>query len=156
MNRLLIIPDEKFEPLVLSLNPVTPAIADEVQAENLASLMGERSRRVLLGIADAEKQQELLLWARSDRGYAVVWTSLPPESEVIGTAMADQDTGFINRVFSSGRSDVETGEHLQAALWTNLQQKRGRVLYSMAASPVSLFGNPGLWLAWHNIKRIRR
>jgi hypothetical protein len=140
MERLVIAPDEKLEPLVLSLKARLPAIADEVRAENLASLMGERSRHVLLGIADAGQQQELLLWARSHRAYAVVWSSLPPESEVVDTVTGDQASGFISRVFASARSDVETSEDLQAATWTNLEEKRGRALDSMAASPVILFG----------------
>jgi hypothetical protein len=140
MERLVIVPDEKFEALVLSLKSRLPPIVDEVRAENLASLMGERSRRVLLGIADAGQGQELLLWARSDRAYVVAWTSLPPESEVVGTATADPVAGLINRLFASGRSDVESREDLQATTWTNLQEKRGRALHSMAASPVILFG----------------
>lgn len=140
MERLVIVPDEKLEPLAISLRARLPAIADEARAENLASLMGERSRRFLLGIVDTGEQQELLLWGRSERGYVVVWTSLRPESEVVGTVTADQASGFISRIFASGRSDVESGEDLQAATWTNLEEKRGRLLHSMAASPVILFG----------------
>jgi len=139
MNRLVIVPDEKLEPLAQILKARLSAVADEVKSEHFAGLMSDQCRRVLLGFVRYRKEQELLLWGCSDGAFRVAWTSLPPESEVLNIVTATLDEGLPARVRASGQPAMQTADELQASAWTNLEERRGRALESLVASPLFLF-----------------
>jgi len=139
MNRLVIVPDEKFEPLASTLKGRLSAVAGELKSEHFAGLMNELCRRVLLGFVRNRSDQELLLWGCSDGPFRVAWTSLPPESEVLNIVTAARDAGLPARVRESGQPATQTAGELQAGAWTNLEERRGRALDSMVASPVFVF-----------------
>jgi hypothetical protein len=43
-------------------------------------------------------------------------------------------------VFLSGQSAVQSGAELQAGTWCNVEDRRGRAIHRIDASPVFLFG----------------
>jgi hypothetical protein len=139
MNRLVIVPDERLEPLVHILKGRVAAVASEVKSEHFGSLMTEQCRRTLLGFVRNRKEQELLLWGCSDGVFRVAWTSLSPQSEVLNIVTAARDGGLPARVCASASAFTQTADELQAATWTNLEERRGRALQNLAASPVILF-----------------
>jgi len=145
MDRLVIVPDEKLEPLVLSLKARLSAIVGEVRAENIADVIGEDTR-LLPTLAQGGAGQELLLWARSARAFLAAWTSRPFDA-IAGVATADLDVGLISQVFASGKSVLQAGAEVQANQWTNLEETRGQVIDGMAASPVFIFGKCAAALA---------
>lgn len=139
MHRLVIVPDEQLEPLARALRSQLSALADELKSEHFAGLLSEPCRRILLAVVRNRPTQELLLWGLSDAMFRVAWTSLPPESEVLNIVTAARNEGLPARVRASGLSAMQTADELQAGAWTNLEERRGRVLESLTASPVFLF-----------------
>ena len=142
MERFVIVPDEKLEPLVLLLKAKLPNIAAEIRAEHLADLIDSVARRALRDAARPASIDEILIWGLSGNGFLAAWSSLVPENEVVGTATAAAEEGLIARVFASSRSDAQAAPGLAAGNWTNLEQRRGRMIASMAATPLLLFGKP--------------
>lgn len=139
MNRLVIVPDEQLEPLARTLKSQLSGLVDELRSEHFAGLLDESCRRILQGLVRNRKAHEVLLWGPSDAVFRVAWTSLPPESEVLNIVTAARNEGLPARVRASGRSAMQAADELQAGAWTNLEERRGQVLESLAASPVFLF-----------------
>ena len=140
MERLVIVPDEKLEPLVLSLKARLHAIAEEVTPENFAALAGEQLLGFLNGGMEGVEDHELLVWLPSGRALVVAWTTLDPKEEVVGAATAGFESGLLARVFASGNSERQQAADLEADTWTNLEDRRDRRLSSLAGSPIHLFG----------------
>lgn len=140
MNRLIIIPDEEIEAMGPSLLNSLARVADQIRAGNLVDFLGEVEIGVLAPVENGSQVHELLLWGLEDRGYGVAWTSLAPAEEVVSAASATATDGLVNEVFALGHSAVRSSGDLQAANWTNLERRRGRVIDSMAASPVLIMG----------------
>ena len=142
MERFVIVPDEKLEPLMLLLKAKLPNIAAEIRAEHLADLIDRVARRVLRGAAERPGVDEIVVWGVSGNGFLAAWSSLAPETEVVGVVTASAEEGLIARVFASSRSEAQAAPGLGAAHWTNLEQRRGRMIAGMAATPLLLFGKP--------------
>ena len=140
MNRLLIIPDEKFEPLTLELKTRLITIAKELRWEHLTDLFAAEGTFLLSTIHHAENSREIQIWGKSPTGFVVIWTSKGKNDVVVGTVTAELGRGLINQVFESGRPEVKEGDFLNASDWTNIEQKRGAKLCSMAAHPITIFG----------------
>lgn len=139
MERLVLVPDEKIEPLTLMLKATLPTVAAGVRAENLGGLIDLVAQSALRRAVQQTCVDELLVWARSASGLLVSWSSLRPENEVVGIATAVLDDGLVARVFASSRSEEESAPELSASTWTNLEDRRGRRIATMAASPLPLF-----------------
>jgi hypothetical protein len=140
VNRLLIIPDEKFEPLTLELKNRLITTAKELRWEHLTDLFGAEGTFLLSTIHYAGDSQEIQVWGKSATGFVVVWTSRGKTDPAVGTVTAELGRGLINQVFESGRPEVKEGDFLNASDWTNLEKKRGAMLFSMAAHPITIFG----------------
>jgi hypothetical protein len=140
MNRLLIIPDEKFEPLALDLKTRLLTIVKELRWEHLADLIGADGAFLLSTIHHADDSREIQIWGKSPTGFVVVWTSKGKTDPAVGTVTAELGRGLVNQVFESGRPEVKEGDFLNASDWTNFEQRRGAKLCSMAAHPIKLFG----------------
>ncbi len=139
MDRLVIDPDEKIVPLTLMLKATLPAIAAELTAENFDDLIGGIAQNMLLRAVERCGADELLIWARSGNGLLVAWSSLEPVGEVVRAVTSDRDEGLIARVFASSRSENGSPPELSAGAWTNLEERRGRTVAGITASPVILF-----------------
>src|SRR5438270_5482464 len=140
MSRLLIIPDEKFEPLTLELKTRLITIAKELRCEHLTDLFGAEGAIVLSAIDDTQDSREIQIWGKSLTGFVVVWTSKGKSDATIGVVTAESGRGLINQVFESGRPEIKAADYLNASDWTNLEKKRGAKLLSMAAHPITIFG----------------
>src|SRR5437879_1360186 len=140
MNRLLIIPDQKFEPLTLELKTRLVAIAKELRWEHLTDLFGAEGAFLPSTTDHGQGSQEIQIWGKSPTAFVVVWTSKGKTDKAIGTVTAELGRGLINQVFESGRPEVKAGDYLNASDWTNLEKKRGASLLSMAAHPITVFG----------------
>jgi hypothetical protein len=140
MNRLVIVPDEKFEPLVLDLKTRMVALAKELRSEHLTELVGVEAVHLLRDAALSEKHCEVLVWGRSERAYIAAWTSsVQNTQQTFGEVTADGSRGLLHQVFESNRADSKSAEELNASVWTNLEAKRGRIIGSMVAHPIVLF-----------------
>ena len=135
---MVIVPDERWEALALSLRARLPAIVDELSPENFAAAAGGQALGFLEGRMG--EGEELLVWLPAGRALVAGWTTLEPREEVAGTATASREEGLLARVFASGMSERGEGAELEAGAWTNLQERRGRRLAWLAASPVHVFG----------------
>jgi hypothetical protein len=140
MNRLLIVPDEKFEPLVVDLKTRLLAITKELRWEHFSDLIGTDAGFLSSGDSRAEGSKEIQIWAKCPGNFIIVWTSKGKSDSAVGTVTAEAGRGLINQVFESGRPEVKSGDFLNASDWTNLEKKRGTALLSMAAHPVTIFG----------------
>jgi hypothetical protein len=140
MNRLVIIPDNACEALGNSLKARLAGIAREINAHNLAQVMGGHALRGFHSAAE-DVDSELLLWAAEGKDFVVALTTRLPKEAIEGCARADAQDGMIARVMGSGRSESAIAEDLEAADWTNLEALRGSKIEAMAASPVFLFEN---------------
>jgi hypothetical protein len=140
MNRLLIIPDEKFEPLALELKTRLLAIAKELRWEHLSDLIGTDGAFLSSCGGQAEGSREIQIWAKCPASFIIVWTSKGKSDPAVGTVTAEIGRGLINQVFESGRPEVKSGDFLNASDWTNFEKKRGATLLSMAAHPITIFG----------------
>lgn len=138
MNRLVIIPDKAHETLGATLKPRLSAIVHEINASNLAQVMGDHSMRYFIS-EGAREISELLLWVGDGNGYAVGLSSRAPKGEVEGRGRAAASEGMIACVMASGRSESEKAFDLQASDWTNLESLRGLGIREMASTPVFLF-----------------
>jgi hypothetical protein len=139
MNRLLIIPDEKFEPLALDLKTRLLTIAKELRWEHLADLIGADGAFLLSTIHHTDDSREIQIWGKSPTGFVVVWTSKGKTDPAVGTVTAELGRGLVNQVFESERPEVKEGDFLNASDWTNFEKKRGNALSRMAAHPISIF-----------------
>jgi hypothetical protein len=143
MSRLLIIPDEKFEPLTVELKTRLVTIANELRCEHLTDLFGAEGALLLNTIDVADDSREIQIWGRSTTestpGFVVVWTSKGSNDAAVGKVTAKLDRGLINQVFESERPEIKAGDFLNASDWTNLEQLRGAKLFSMAAHPITIF-----------------
>lgn len=146
MNRLVIIPDEAYEALGFSLKARLVGIAREVNAHNLAHVMGSHALRSFNSAAEVQ-ESDLLLWAPDGKDFVVALATRLPKEEIEGRARADAQEGMIARVMGSGRSETGTSDDLEAADWTNLESLRGMKIEAMAASPVFLYENCTLVLS---------
>ncbi len=146
MDRLVIVPDETFEPLVLSLKARLSALTSEIRAENIVALIGDHTR-LLPTIARVDAGQELVLWAPSARAFLAAWTSRMRTEEITGTDTADLSEGLVSQVFASADSALQTGVEMQANAWTNLHETRGERIDGMAGSAVFIFGKCAAVLA---------
>lgn len=153
MNRLVIIPDDAHEALGFSLKPRLVGIAREINAHNLAQVMGTQALRSFHAAAD-DPNSELLLWAAEGKNFVVALTTRAPKEQVEGCARADAEEGMIARVMGSGRSESAVAEDLEAADWTNLEMLRGGKIEAMASSPVFLFENATLVLSRISYEKI--
>jgi len=140
MNRLLIIPDEKFEPLTLELKTRLITIAKELRWEHLTDLFAAEGTFLLSTIRHVQDSREIQIWSKSPTGFIVVWSSKGKNDVAVGRVTAELGRGLINQVFESARPEMKEGEFLNASDWTNLEQKRGVKLRSMAAHPITIFG----------------
>ena len=140
MNRLLIIPDEKFEPLTLELKTRLVTIAKELRWEHLTDLLAAEGTFLLSTIRHVQDSREIQIWSKSPTGFIVVWSSKGKNDVAVGRVTAELGRGLINQVFESARPEMKEGEFLNASDWTNLEQKRGVKLRSMAAHPITIFG----------------
>jgi len=140
MSRLLIIPDEKFEPLTLELKTRLVAVASELRWEHLVDLFAAEGASILGTIHGIEDALETQIWGRSPTNFIVVWSSKGKNDLAVGTVTAELGRGLINQVFESARPEMKEGDFLNASDWTNFEQKRGAKLRSMAGHPISLFG----------------
>ncbi|MBC8126886.1 MAG: hypothetical protein H8M99_07050 [Gloeobacteraceae cyanobacterium ES-bin-144] len=140
MNRLVIIPNEAHEALGFSLKARLASIAREINAHNLAQVMGSHALRSFNSLEE-DQENELLLWAIEGKDYVVALASRQPKDEIEGRARADAEEGMIARVICSGRSEITSANDLEAADWTNLETLRGKRIEEMASSPVFLFEN---------------
>jgi hypothetical protein len=146
MNRLVIIPDDAHEALGLSLKTRLVSIAREINAHNLAQVMGSHALRSFASAAD-DVNSELVLWAAGGKDFVVALTTRLPKEQIENCARADAHEGMIARVIGSGRSESATAADLEAADWTNLETLRGIKIESMASSPLFLFENCTLVLS---------
>lgn len=146
MNRLVIIPDEAHEALGSALKPRLAGIAREINAHNLANVMGSHALRSFHSSAE-DPQTELLLWAADGKDFVVALSTRFPKEEIEARARADAHEGMIARVMTSGRSETAAADDLEASDWTNLESLRGLRIGSMASSPVFLFENRTLVLS---------
>jgi hypothetical protein len=137
MERLIVVPDEKDAPLLLDLQARIARIAAQVTAENLCSVIGEVGLRLAVNKAP---DSETILWGRAEGKFPAAWTSLAPESAVVGTGMCQASSGLVAEVFSTETARAHAEPLLQAAEWTNLGDLRSRDIVSMRGVPVSVFG----------------
>lgn len=143
MNRLVIIPDETHEALGIALKARLSGIAREINAHNLAQVMGTQALRSFHSVAD-DADDEWLLWANDGKGFVVALTTHVPKETIEGYARADAQEGMIARVMGHGRSESAMADQLEMADWTNLEMLCGRKIEAMASSPVYLFENTAL------------
>jgi len=139
VNRLLIIPDEKFEPLTLELKSRLITIASELRWEHLTDLFAAEGASILSTIHGIEDSPEIQIWGKSPTSFIVVWSSKGKKDVAVGTVTAELGRGLINQVFESARPEMKQGDFLNASDWTNFEQKRGVKLCSMAAHPITIF-----------------
>lgn len=140
MSRLSIIPDEKFEPLVLELKTRLASITKELRWEHLTDLFGAEGSFLLSTTARPEDSLEIQIWGKALSSFVIVWTSKGKNDTAVGTVTAELGRGLINQVFESGRPEIKAADFLNASDWTNLENKRGLKLFSMAAHPITIFG----------------
>jgi hypothetical protein len=138
MNRLVILPDETLHPLASSLRLRLEAIAREVSAQNLATLLDPLVSGMVGELATSTKT-EALLWGASRACHSAVWASETAQ-DLVFRATADSKEGLVARVFESGRGTVSGECESLSQEWTNLPRLRGRDVFSMACVPVNLAG----------------
>lgn len=139
MTRLAIVPDEKYKPLVQSLQTLLTTISDDLDADNLAETLGDELLDFLRSYNLPEADQEIVVWARSERSYLAIWSSLLPEEDVVGSATADLTRGIVARVFQSGQPATESAMQAAPSTWTNLEARRGRNARITFAAPLTLY-----------------
>jgi len=138
MNRLVILPDETLQPLASSLRLRLEAIAREVSAQNLATLLDPLVSGLVGELASSTKT-EALLWGAGKECHSVVWASETAQ-DLVSRATADSREGLVARVFESGRGTCSGECESFSQEWTNLPRLRGRDVFSMACVPASLAG----------------
>lgn len=139
MNRLVIVPEEKYEALAEELKPRLSGIAKEVDANNLSQVMSAQTV-ALLEVFAKNTGGRVLVWAREGKGYALGWISDDTEPTLRGRVRADAGEGMIAMVFESGRSVSEVAANLELGEWSNLGELVDRPVAEMATSPVDVFG----------------
>ena len=140
MSRLLIVPDEKFEELGSDLRVRLNNLTRDLRWEHLIDLFGAEGATILSAIPGGDASREIQIWGRGPNSFIVVWSSKGQGDAAIGNVTAELGRGLINQVFESKRSETKAGDFLNASDWTNLENKRGTKLSSMAAHPVTVFG----------------
>jgi hypothetical protein len=138
MSRLVIVPQESHEAMGAELLPRLAAIAREVNADNIAGIIGAQGVSLLESSA-ARTDGTLLLWAGNGDGYAVAWQG--GDKDLVERARADSGEGLIARVFGGGRSETAAAEELELSEWSNLPALFPGSIAALAASPVHVFGN---------------
>jgi hypothetical protein len=140
MTRLLIIPDEKFEPLTSELKTRLAAITKELRWEHLVDLFGSEGTILSSILPDIGGGREIQVWGKGPGSFVMVWTSKGKSDATIGVVTAELGRGLINQVFESMRPEIKEADFLNASDWTNFEKKRGVKLFSMAAHPIIVFG----------------
>jgi hypothetical protein len=147
MERLIIVPDEKEGPTSRLLAAKAAQIAGQITAQNLASVIGEIGLH--LGVKQkAHSDAEIVLWGRADENFLAVWTSHLPVSEVVEVATCQGSSGLVAEVFATETSRSQAEPILQATVWTNLGDRRGRQITAMRGVPLSVFGHGVGVLTW--------
>ena len=139
MERLVILPIDDHDELARELSNRVSAIARQITAQNIVSAIGESALR-LANSSHSQAVREIVLWARSEARFLAAWTSVAPESEVVGNVSWDGENGLIAEIFrtETGRSKQEP--ILQAPAFTNLGECRGRQISSITGTPLIIFG----------------
>ena len=139
MSRLTIVPDERFQPLSHALKALLASIPEDLNADNLGETAGEQLFDFLRSYNLPEPDQEIVVWAKADRSYEAIWSSMDPEDEVVGMVTADLSEGLVSRVFQSGHSALQIRDEADSSSWTNLEARRGRKARVFFASPITFF-----------------
>lgn len=138
MNRLVILPDESLEPLAATLRVRLEAIAREISAENLATLLDPQAAALIEDLALSSKS-DAMLWGAGEGCFQAVWASEAARN-LISRATADCGEGLVARVVESGRGTFSGECEPFPAEWTNLARLRGAAAVSMAGVPLRLAG----------------
>lgn len=140
MERLVIVPSEKNSQLGRELSVQTLAIAKQITSQNIASAIGN----AMFQLAECNEKRppfEIVLWARSDFRLLAAWTSVAPQSDVVGKASWQTDSGLVAEIFATETSRSMTEPILQAPMFTNLGECRGRRIVTMRGVPILVFGH---------------
>lgn len=140
MERIVIVPSERNSQFGRELSAQASSIVEQITAQNIASVIGEAMFRLA---ANAERRPpfEIVLWARSDLRLLAAWTSVSPHSDVVGIASWQTDSGLVAEIFATETSRSMSEPILQAAVYTNLGDCRGRQIASMHGVPILAFGH---------------
>jgi hypothetical protein len=147
MARLVIVADDRDIQYGRSFRLRATEIARQITAQNIASLIGER---VLL---HAEKKSEnseaeLVLWGRAEQHFLAAWSSVSPQSEIVDIARCPLESGLVAEVFSTQSARFQEEPLLQAGIFTNLGDRRGKRVVSMRGLPILVFGECIGVLTW--------
>jgi hypothetical protein len=147
MERLVIVAEDKDLQWGRSLLLRAGEIARQIDAQNIASLIGERALHQAETNAE-HPMPELVLWGRAGRQFLAAWTSVSPDSEVVAVAQCQSEGGLVAEVFAAGSSRFQQEPLLQAPSFTNLGDRRGTPVRSMRGLPISVFGQCIGVLTW--------
>jgi hypothetical protein len=140
MERLVIVPEETEIQWGRTLLARAAEIAQQVTAQNLGSVIGE----IALHLAEKKGENsdpEIVLWGRAENQFQAAWTSLSPQAEIVNFALCKLDLGLVAEVFSTESARTLTEPLLQAPVFTNLGERRGKPVASMKGVPISVFGH---------------
>jgi hypothetical protein len=147
MERLVIVAEEQHVQWGNFLLLRVTQIAGQVNAQNIASLIGER---VLLYAEkkDENLESEIVLWARADEHFSAAWTSVSPRSEIVEIAQCQSDLGLVAEIFATESARSMGEPLLQASSFTNLGERRGKPVTAMRGLPILAFGRCIGVLTW--------
>jgi hypothetical protein len=147
MERLVIVANDQDVQWGRSLRLRITQIAQQITAQMLVSLIGER----VLHYAETDDKDfvsELVLWGRAEQQYLAAWTSAAPRSDIVESVQCRLDQGLVAEIFSTASTRAQDEPILQASSFTDLGERRGRQVKSMRGLPISVFGQCIAVLTW--------
>lgn len=147
MERLVIVADDRETQWGRSLLTRGTEIARQITAQNIASVIGESGLR-LAEKKDRNAGSEIVLWGKSQGQFLAAWTSLAPQEEIVNFALCHAGSGLVAEVFSTESARSQAEPLLQAQVFTNLGDRRGRPVAAMRGVPISAFGQCIGVLTW--------
>jgi hypothetical protein len=147
MERLVIVADERETQWGRTLLARGTEIARQITAQNVASVIGESGLR-LAEKKDGNAGSEIVLWGKSEGQFLAAWTSLAPREEIVNFALCHANAGLVAEIFSTESARSLAEPLLQASVFTNLGERRGRPVTAMRGVPISAFGQCIGVLTW--------
>jgi hypothetical protein len=147
MERLVIVAEERETQWGRALLARGTEIARQITAQNIASVIGESGLH-LAEKKDRNAESEIVLWGRSEGQFLAAWTSLDPQEEIVNFALCQAKAGLVAEVFSTESARSLAEPLLQAPVFTNLGERRGRPVARMRGVPISAFGQCIGVLTW--------
>jgi hypothetical protein len=135
MKRLVIVPEAGTIDAGKLLQLQLRKIAQGITAEQLGGLIDESILRLARAL-QRDGDHEYILWGRKDDQFEVAWASGDRPDEIVGTAVCKFESGLVAEVYSSRSGRRAQEPSLQASLFTNLGERRGKAISIMVGLPV--------------------